>query len=79
MITNWDGDTLFERYGSVETDARAPTYLGSVTRSNNTGELTAFGKLLIYAIRFLLGSSVRSALIRSLMNVLSHGATEVSL
>ena len=44
MITNWDGDTLFERYGSVETDARAPSAAKSGFLTPTSGDFEVDGR-----------------------------------
>ena len=48
LVANWHGDTLFERWGRVGTDAGHPCFLGADTHSNNTGEVSAFIELFIY-------------------------------
>jgi len=48
LVANWHGDTLFERWGRVGTDAGHPCFLGAETHSNNTEEVSAFIELLMY-------------------------------
>ena len=48
LVANWHGDTLFERWGRVGTDAGHPCFLGPETHCKNTGEVSAFMELLLY-------------------------------